>query len=136
MNGRAFLIPAEELATGPSEAHRRASAGRSYYALFQEALGALRRWGIVAPRRENIHAYVRLRFTYSTDAEARSIGYDLDFLVKLRNEADYDLATPGRFEPITEVIQALAKSRDAIALLDAIESDPIRRDEVVAAIRP
>ena len=136
MNGRAFLIPAEELATGPSEAHRRASAGRSYYALFQEALAAITRWGFVAPPRENIHAYVRLRFTYSTDADAYSIGRDLEFLVKLRNEADYHLATPGRFGLVKVVAEALTKSRDAIALLDAIESDPARRLAIVASIRP
>ena len=136
MNGRAFLIPAEELATGPSEAHRRASAGRSYYALFQEALAAITRWGFVAPPRENIHAYVRLRFTYSTDADAYSIGRDLEFLVKLRNEADYRLATPDRFRSATEAARAVARSRDAIAILDALEADPSRRAAVIASIRP
>lgn len=136
MNGREFLTPAEELAKGPSEAHRRASAGRSYYALFQEALAALGRWGIAVPRRENIHAYVRLRFTYSANADAQFLGEQLDFLVKLRNEADYDLATPGRFERADKVAKALTKSRDAIALLDAIEFDPARCAGVVASIRP
>jgi hypothetical protein len=136
MNGRAFLTPAEELATGPSEAHWRASAGRSYYALFQEALAALGRWGIVAPRRENIHAYVRLRFTYTTNVDARFIGDNLDFLVKLRNDADYHLAILGCFGSSDEVVGAVGKSRDAIALLDSIESDPARRAGVVSSIRP
>ena len=106
------------------------------YALFQESLAALGRWGIVAPRRENIHSYVRLRFIYSSVADAQKIGRDLEFLVKLRNEADYDLAIPGRFESAAVVTQALTKSRDAIALLDAIEFDPARCARVVASIRP
>ncbi len=90
----------------------------------------------MAPRRENIHAYVRLRFTYSTDADAHNIGRDLEFLVILRNEADYDIAIPGRFGRADKMVRALTISRAAIALLDALESDPARRAEVVASIRP
>ncbi|MDB5352645.1 MAG: hypothetical protein JWN86_3892 [Planctomycetota bacterium] len=136
MNGRSFLVPAQELSVGSTEAHWRASAGRSYYALFQEALAALQRWGIAIPPRENIHAFVRLRFLYSTDAEVKDIGKAVEFLVSLRNEADYKLATAQRFRSSTESLRAVSLSRWAISRLDQIESDPDRLAEVIASIRP
>ena len=136
MNGRSFLTPAEELSDGLTEAHWRASAGRSYYALFQEALSALVRWGFAVPPRENIHAFVRLRFVYSTDPEAREIGRAVEHLVRLRNDADYKLVSSERFLSSEEAIRAVAVSRRTIAILDAIESDPDRLAEVIASIRP
>ena len=113
MNGRAFLGPARDLIAHATEAHWRSAAGRAYYAAFQEARAALERWGVVVPARENIHAAVRLR-----------------------NEADYQLASPGRFRFAKDASDAIVKATALINLFDAIESDPTRRAEVVAAIRP
>ncbi len=136
MKGRLFLEPARDLLAGPTEAHRRAVAGRAYYAAFQEAQTALRRWGVVIPPRENIHAFVRLRFLYSGDPDAKAIGHWLEDLVQLRNEADYKLASPGSFRDAKDASNAIVKSTDLIDLLDAIEADLTRRAEVIAAIRP
>lgn len=97
MKGRLFLEPARDLLAGPTEAHHRAAAGRAYYAAFQEAHSALKRWGVVIPARENIHAFVRLRFLYAGNPDAQWIGRSLETLVNLRNEADYKLAAPGSF---------------------------------------
>lgn len=136
MNGRAFLGPARDLIAHAAEAHRRSAAGRAYYAAFQEARAALERWGVVVPARENIHAAVRLRFLYASDPDAHAIGLHLEDLVRLRNEADYQLALPGRFQFAKDASDAIEKASDLIDLLDAIEADPTRRAEVVAAIRP
>ena len=76
-----------------------------------------------------------LRFTDTTNADARFTGVRLDFLVKLRHEADDDLATPGRFERAGKVAKTSTKSRAAIDRLNAIASDPARRAGVVASIR-
>jgi hypothetical protein len=60
----------------------------------------------------------------------------LDDLVKLRNEADYKLGSPGRFHDAKDASNAIVKASALIDILDAIENDPARRDEVVASIRP
>ncbi len=135
MRGREFLVPAEELAGGRTEAHWRASAGRSYYALFQEAHATLVGWGVRIPPRENVHAFVRIRFVYSSDPDASRLGDDLEWLVKLRNEADYHLAQSRRFADAEQAEHALEIARRAIDTLDAIESDPAHRAEVIASIR-
>jgi hypothetical protein len=136
MDGRAFLIVALDLAAGPTEAHWRAAAGRAYYALFHECLSTLEHWGFSLPRRDRAHAVVRLRLTYATDAEVKAIGWALDDLVKLRNEADYRLAAPGRFAAPRAAEQAIDDARAAIALLDQIDGDPLRRAVAIASIRP
>ena len=91
---------------------------------------------MAVPARENIHAFVRLRFLYAGDPDANTIGQWLDELVKLRNQADYKLASPGEFRDARRARAAIDLASDLIDLLDAIESDPTRRAEVVAAIRP
>ena len=134
MNGRLFLHPARDLVDGPTEAHRRAAAGRAYYAAFQEAHSALKRWGVSLPPKQNIHASVRLRFTYASAPDASAIGRWLDDLVRLRNEADYHLDSPGRFRTEEDATVAIAKAGDLIDLLDAIEADPSRRAGAIASI--
>lgn len=136
MRGRLFPDPARDLVAGPSEAHRRAAAGRAYYAAFQEARAALERWGIAVLPRENIHATVRLRFLYSVEPAAQEIGRRLDNLVKLRNEADYSLASAGSFRDAKAAKDAVLNAAELIELLDDIEADPTRRSDVVASIRP
>ena len=136
MKPRLFLEPARDLVAGPTEAHRRSAAGRAYYAAFQEARAALERWSVVIPARESIHAAVRLRFLYAGDADAQEIGRCLDDLVKLRNEADYQLASPGSFRDVGEAETAIDNAVALIDLLDAIEADATRRAGVIASIRP
>ncbi len=91
---------------------------------------------MVIPPRENIHAAVRLRFLYASHPDAQKIGRWLDDLVRLRNDADYKLASPGRFGDTEDASRAVAGAIDLIDLLDAIESDANRRAAVVATIRP
>lgn len=136
MDGRAFLDIARDLAAGPAEAHWRTAAGRSYDALFHEGLWMLLRWGFIGPPRDNVHTFVRLRFIYATDPDLKSIGRSLEALLRLRNDADYQLAAPGPFVSARRVTRAIDVARDAIALLDQIDGDPIRRGAAIAAIRP
>src|SRR4051794_23862576 len=84
MDGRAFLAVARNLASGPTEAHRRAAAGRGYHAPMPECLSALLRWGFAVPPRENLHSFVRLRFLFASEADPKAIGRVLDNLVHLR----------------------------------------------------
>jgi hypothetical protein len=135
MDGRAFLAVAHRLVAGPAEADWRAAAGRAYYALLLEGRDALRRWGFPPPRRDQLHAFVRLRFVYARDPDPKRIGLVLEQLVTLRNEADYQTDTPGKFGTAQVAHQTVLRAEGAVALLDQIEADPARRQGAIAAIR-
>ena len=87
------------------------------------------------PRRDNVHSYVRLRFTYAADDDLKAIGDALDTLVKLRNRASYDLSATD-FSSNTRAQRAVQTAEDALALLDAIAADPARLAEARAALTP
>src|SRR5205814_4226130 len=121
---RGFLDVARELAAGATEYHWRSAAVNAYYALFLECRDALLRWGLVMPRRDNAHAWVRLRFTYAGNADLKQIGDALDTLVKRRNLASYDLRPTLVFRTSAAAQDATQVTADALALLDPIDGDP------------
>jgi hypothetical protein len=135
MNGRVFLDVADELVRGPTEAHWRTAAGRAYYALFLEAREALVRWGFAPPPQDRAHAFVRLRFVYAPDVELKEIGYELERLGPLRNQADYKPAVPGPFQTNARAGLAVNSTRVALGRLDQMEADPARLAAAVAGIR-
>jgi hypothetical protein len=127
MDSRSLLDVSRELAGGSTEAHWRSSVGRSYYALLHEVLGVLGRWGFALPPRDKVHTFARLKFVYATDPDLKRIGLILESLGRLRNAADYQISTPGPFASPRIATSALSDAESAVALLDAIESDPARR---------
>jgi hypothetical protein len=135
MRGRRFLDLAQEVARGTREAHGRGAVIHAYYALMLECRDALVRWGRLPPKLD-VHAWVRLQFDRSTDAELRRIAQALDELVRRRNKASYDLT----FNPgpgwLSWGQAAIGTATDALDLLDAIETDPARRAAAVAALPP
>lgn len=135
MYGRAFLDVAKEVVRGTTEAHWRVASSRAYYALLLEGRDALERWGFPVLRRDQVHAFVRLRFLYASDSALREVGRTLDWLNGLRNQADYQLASPGRFRDDRAARQAIQDAELHCAHLDAIEADPPRRAAVIADIR-
>lgn len=136
MSGRGFLIVARDVVAGTTPFHWRAAAIDAYYALFLECRDALLRWGLVLPRRENVHSWVRLRYTYTAAPDLKELGYTLDDLVQLRNSASYDMNHLAVFATRTAAQKAIQDAEDALALLDSIEFDPIRQAAARAAIRP
>jgi hypothetical protein len=136
MNGRAFLDPARDLAQGVTEAYWRGAAVHAYYALFLEGRDALLRWGFPAAPRHNVHAFVRLKFTFAGDRDLKRIGNALDKLVQLRNKASYDLHFLSEFATPPVATTAIQLAAAALAQLDAIEADPVRRAAAIATIRP
>jgi hypothetical protein len=135
MRGRAFLKTARRLLSSKAEEDWRTAAGRAYYALMQEGNDALVRWGIKPRPGENVHTFVRLRFAYATNKDAKDIGDWLDALVRLRNEADYRLAVPGHFATDVAVTWAVSAAQSGIDRLDQIEADPARRSAAIADIK-
>jgi hypothetical protein len=135
MSGREFLQVARDVAAGATEVHWRAAVIHSYYALVLECRDALFRWGFVMPRRENMHTWVRLRFTYAADPDLKKIGDFLDELVQQRNRASYDLQAKG-FSVASVAQDAIRDASLALALLDHIDGDAGRKAAAIAAIRP
>ncbi len=136
MAGRDFLDVARKVVLEKAPYFWRAAAIHAYYALMLECRDALARWRFAMPRRDSVHAWVRLRFLYATDGDLVKMGRTLDDLVRLRNEASYELAASISFTNSAKATQAIKRATDAIALLDAIEADPARRAAAIASIRP
>jgi hypothetical protein len=108
----------------------------AYYALFLECRDALFRWGFVHPRRDNIHTWVRLRFTYSSQSDLKQIADALDKLVRRRNQASYDFTPSTVFASPVTALDTIQEAVDALALLDPIDLDPVRRATAIASIPP
>lgn len=135
MQGRAFIDLAQDILTGNTEAHRRGAAGRAYYGIMLECRDALFRWGFKLPPRDNVHTFVRLRFSYAAHPDLKSIARTLELLNQLRNRADYDLSTHVDFASNLPAQQAIDEARAALVLLDAVDADPTRQPIAIAAIR-
>jgi hypothetical protein len=134
MDGRASLGPARLLLTVAAEEYWRGAANRGYSALLHEGRVALERWGFPLSPREDIHRFVRLRLSVSVPADLNFVGDAVDWLARLRNEADYRLTGSRRFASAVDATQAVNRAQDAIDRLDAIHADPARRAAGIAAI--
>jgi hypothetical protein len=135
MNPRAFLDLAQELLGGPTEAHWRAAAGRAYYAVMLQCRDTLERWGFMAPPRDQVHTFVRLRFVYAPDRDMQFIGSALEDLGRLRNRADYQLNPSRPFANAVASDQAVQQARQALVGLDQVDADLPRRAAIIAGIR-
>lgn len=136
MQGRAFLEVARQVVAGATEAHWRATVIHAYYALVLECRDALNRWGFPMPPHHAVHSAVRLRFVFATDPDLKRLGYALDKWCAHRNHASYDLRPLRKFANDGLARDAVTKVAAALALLDAIDADPVRRAAAIAAIHP
>jgi hypothetical protein len=125
-----------DVVAGMTEPHWRASVIHAYYALILECRDALHRWGIAIPPRQNVHSFVRLHFLYAASADLNALGQALDKWCRFRNQANYDLSALPKFTSDAFAHDAIQESAAALALLDAMESDPARRAAAIAAFPP
>jgi hypothetical protein len=137
MPGKEFLELARELlAFGTASRHWRAVIIHAYYAVLLECRDAMSRWGLPPLARQQVHAAVRLRLVFSTDVQLKEIGRKLENLGMDRNAASYDLRALPLFASSVAAHDAVMQASDALALLDAIDKDPVRRSTAAGAIRP
>jgi hypothetical protein len=136
MQGREFLQLAREQLAGGLPRHRRGAMIHAYYALLLECREAMDRWGLPPLTRLQVHAQVRLRLFYSTDSDLQQVAKVLEDLGTDRNRANYDLSDDLLFAVPQFARDNVQAAEAALALLDAIDADPVRRAAAIASIRP
>ncbi len=136
MAGRNFLNVARFVLSGQSEYHWRAAVIHAYYALFLECRDALLAWGQNPAQGQNVHAWARLRFAYSSSADLKKIAGALDKLVRLRNKASYELTATALFSSPATAQDAIQTAEHELALLDQILADPLRRQAAITSLPP
>jgi hypothetical protein len=137
MPGREFLELARELlALGTSPRHWRAVIIHAYYALLLECRDAMSCWGLPPLTRHQVHAKVRLRLIYAKDPDLKKIGFALEQLGDDRNPANYDLRPLPLVATAAKARNDVQIATDALARLDAIDADPIRRAAAISSIQP
>lgn len=134
MRGRAFLRAAHQVLAGANEPCWRGCVVHAYYALFLECRDTLASWGFRAPVRHQPHNWIRLKLQYASDAELKDPGHLLEELLRIRNLASYDLSSQSAFSSDTVAQQALTDADDALAMLDAIDINPVRRAAAIASL--
>ena len=137
MQGREFLELARELlALGTKPRHWRGVIVHAYYAVFLESREAMARWNLPVPPRHLAHHQIRQRLVFATYPDLKMIGYALEELGKHRATASYDLRPHALFSSAKDAQDDVQLAADALALLDAIDADPVRRPAAVACIKP
>ena len=137
MLGREFLELARELlALATLPRHWRAVVIHAYYALLLECRDAMTRWGLPPLSRQQVHAQVRLRLLYAADSDLKEIGRKLERLGMDRNAASYDLRSLALFAAPAGAQVAVKTAADALALLDLLDTNPVRRAAAAASIKP
>jgi uncharacterized protein (UPF0332 family) len=122
MTGRDFLPLAIQLAAGNTEAEWRTAVSRAYYAAFHVARELFEDLGFRVPPMDRAHKHLVFRLSNCGEPQIQQVGFDLDSLRRLRNQADYD------FQLV--ISQGVATARVQVAgriiqTLDAIQ-DPVR----------
>ncbi len=136
MKGRGFLDVARDVLSKATEPHWRATVIHAYYALMLECRDALARWSISIAPRQNVHSAVRLRFLYASDPDLKRIGSKLDDWGQHRNDANYNLVPLRQFASDALAQRAIKEVTATLALLDAIEADPLRLRAAIASFPP
>jgi len=136
MRGREFLELAREVLPAGRPRHQRAAIVHAYYALLLECRDLLESWGFAPATRHQVHTQVRLRLIYSSDADLKTIGRQLERQSQDRNLASYDLQDLPVFASSKRALDNITFAENAIASLDAIDADPVRKAAAIASIRP
>ena len=132
MDHRDFLLLAEQLIKGKTEAEWRSAVSRSYYAAFHEARILLGNCGFAVPYGDRAHKYLSMRLMNAGQADVKRAGQDLDTLRTQRNEADYQLR--GRLIQKTGRAN-VQKASEIIRTLESVAADTVAKTQITTAMK-
>jgi uncharacterized protein (UPF0332 family) len=118
-----YLLLAQQLVAGTTEAEWRSAISRAYYAAFHAARDLFRELGFATPRAESAHQYLWLRLLNCSNLPVQSAGSDLNSLRGERNLADYDLQ---RTVTQNAAIMRVQIAVNIFQLLDTARQQPVR----------
>ena len=130
MNGADFLDVAKRLEDSPSEAERRTSIGRSYYALYNVLVALLSSQGVFFHRQGRDHRLLLSYLVKADHAEASLIAKTLRDLRTARNDADYRMEL---FVSAETSLYACRLARTEVDRLNALS--PADREAMVRNIK-
>jgi uncharacterized protein (UPF0332 family) len=128
MQGRDFLAVASRLCRSNSEADRRTSVSRAYFAVFNQIKAELGKRDIAIEKTANGHDQLYRYLNNCGVAAGQRIASTLSSLRTIRDEADYDLETPTFIEKTCVLQFELAEA-------SLVRFSGINNDELVAGIR-
>ncbi len=132
MDGAYFLVVAQELCEGSSEAHQRSAVSRAYYSAFHAVVGAFDKHGILIPSNATGHEKAVRYLNNCNDQALAKVGTNLGTLRTSRNTADY------RMHKKVTKFTAKLKYEIASQLIREVRVSPLGGEdaqEVVDAIR-
>lgn len=118
-----FLVLAEDLMQGGSEAEWRTAVSRGYYAVFLVARALFVDLGFRVPRASRAHAYLWMRLSNTGVPQVDAAGAALNDLQGERNTADYDIRLTLAQADALVLVQA---ARRVIQQLDDCRIEPLR----------
>jgi uncharacterized protein (UPF0332 family) len=89
MIGRDFLLVAQRLLAGATEADWRSAVSRAYYGAFHVARQLMGDLGFTVPQADRAHAYLWLRLSNCGHVQLTEAGRALNDLRRERNWSDY-----------------------------------------------
>lgn len=116
-----FLDIADQFQASPSEAKRRTSIGRSYYALYNVLFGFFSSQGVVFENGGGDHWRLVNYLTKCNDRQAFKIGGALRDLRTVRTDADYHMNIPIE---VAESQLAYRRARNAINRFNGLQQSP------------
>jgi len=132
MTPRAFLDVAGEWAVGTHEAEWRSAVSRAYYAAFHTARNLLELCGFTVPPADQAHAYLWLRLSNASHPDVVQVGHDLQYLRRVRNGADYDIA---QAFPQALAVKQVELASGIVDLLENVPTLPTVLARITAAIQ-
>lgn len=123
MDFRDYLVLADHLANGATEAEWRSACSRGYYAAFHVAHRLVRSLGFRVPQADRAHGYLWLRLSNAGVMEVKKAGSLLNDLRRERNRADYD-----DHSTLTQAAasQNVRFAEEVIQVLDSAAGEPVR----------
>ncbi len=133
MDFREFLVVAEMLAEGTTEAEWRTTVSRAYYAAFHVACECLVALGFRVPTHtEQSHTFAWRRWSNTGEWRIDDAGRSLNALRSDRNQADYDKHAT---VIASQADDAVVAARAVIETLDQLIRDKPLRTHIAEAIK-